>query len=220
MDIQKFKENVVSFMCYPNGDDKFSALRVFMHGMASARLAKTINFAVKCMANDEYYVEIGTFSGFTLISAGYETNKPCIGIDDLSVEDFFAAENIEVARKNVRLILEQNLKMHSGFNIKFIESDFRKVAFEEDKKKKLAVLFIDGKHTEQEVNETLAWAEPYLAEDCVIIFDDSCMCGVDRAINDLWDRGGQLLFHASSNLDVPNEVTHYGVSIMYVKRKP
>lgn len=216
MNLDRFKDNVISLMSYPNGDDKFAALRVQTHGMASARLAKTINFAVKCLDKDEFYVEIGTFTGFTLISAGYENTQSCIGIDDLSCIDFFGGDNIDKARENVRIILKNNLSTFGRHNLSHVESDFRKVVFDESNKKKMGILLIDGKHTEEEVNETLAWADPYLSYNSLIFFDDVVMGTINKSICDLWKRGGELLYYAATKNH--HEVTGYGVAIMAIKR--
>jgi Methyltransferase domain len=218
MDLNKFRENVVASMSYPSGDAKFEALRVYTHGMATARFVKTINMAVKCLAPDEFYCEIGTFSGFSLLGAAHDNTKMCIGIDDLSMEDFFSKEQTEV-KDRVRQILVSNITNFGGPCVKFIESDFRNVQFEDDKKGKMGILLIDGKHSEKEVNDTLAWADPYLADNCLIFFDDAGINGVDLAICDLWKRGAQMIHYSCSNLTTSNEVSGYGTAIMSITRK-
>lgn len=216
MNIEKFKENVISLMSYQNGDEKFAALRVYTHGMASSRFAKAINFAVKCLEEGEFYAEIGTYSGFSLISAGYENTSPCIGIDDLSMPDFFKKEHSEGAKNSIREILHTNMNTFGFSNLKHIESDFRNVVFDESQKGKMGVLLIDGKHTAAEVNDTLTWATPYLSKDSVILFDDVSMADVSHAVCDLWKVGGDLLYYAGTKCH--SEVSGYGVAIMAIKK--
>jgi len=169
----------------PSGDGAFAALRIASHGMAGIRTAKVINFACRCMDADEFYVEVGTFSGFTLISAGYQSNAMCFGIDDFSLEEVVKPESREEGKKLVRAALNKHLGEYGSVNCRFIESDFRSIGLEEKTKGKLSVLFIDGKHTYTEVKDTLEKFTPYLSKDAVIIFDDVQFGNIPKYIREM-----------------------------------
>lgn len=172
MDLKRFKENLVPLLLTSSGDNAFAVLRIATHGMSGVRTAKLLNFASKCMSPGEFYLEVGTFSGYTLISSGYQLNAMCIGVDDFSMEGLIKPEQKEQMKNSVRELLRNNLKQYSDINAQFVESDFRNISFPGDVKEKLAVLFIDGVHTKAEVKETIEKFSPYFSKDAVIVFDD------------------------------------------------
>lgn len=185
MDIKRFKENLVSLLLTPSGDNPFAALRIATHGMSGVRTAKILNFAAKCMAPKEFYLEVGTFSGYTLISAGYQLNAICIGVDNLSMNELVKPEAKEAGKNSVRAILTQNLSQYGSINTRFVELDFRDVGLTEDSKGLLSVLFIDGDHTRDEVKLTFEKFTPYFSKDAVIVFDDVQFGGISTYIAEL-----------------------------------
>lgn len=209
MDIKRFKESVVSLLTNPSGDAPFSTLRVATRGMSGCRTAKIINFACRCMAPDEFYLEIGTFAGYTLISAGYQNNAMCVGVDDFSLADVIQPNAIEGAKTSIREFLQRHLQAYGPSNHRFIEADFRNVELSEESKGKLAVLFIDGKHTGEEVQETIAKFDPYLASNALLIFDDVQFNGIPKALQTLWGSGSyEMLVYAVANISDSDEKIH------------
>lgn len=182
MDIKRFKESLVPLLTTSYGDAPFSTLRVATRGMSGYRTAKIINFACRCMDEGEFYLEVGTYAGYTLISAGYQNNTMCVGVDDFSLGDIIKPEHHESARNSLRSILNSHLLAHGPINHKFIESDFRTVEMSAESVGKLGVLFIDGKHTGEEVKETIEKFGPYLAKDALLIFDDVQFNGIPKVI--------------------------------------
>lgn len=189
MDIKRFKESLASLLLNPSGDNPFATLRIVTHGMSGVRTAKILNFAAKCMAPGEFYLEVGTFSGYTLISAGYQLNALCIGVDDLSMNGLVKPEDKENKKNCVRAILNRNLAEYGTVNTRFVELSFREMGLTEDSKGKLSVLFIDGDHTSEEVKETLEKFMPYLSKDAVLVFDDVQFGGISSYIAELMSNG-------------------------------
>lgn len=171
MDLKRFKENLAPLLLTSAGDNAFAVLRIATQGMSGVRTAKILNFASKCMDSGEFYLEVGTFSGYTLISSGYQLNSMSIGVDNFSMEGFIKPEEREQTKNVVREVLKRNLAQYSP-NAQFVEADFRNISFPEDVKGKLAVLFIDGVHTKADVKETMEKFSPYFSKDTVIVFDD------------------------------------------------
>lgn len=214
MDIRRFKEALVPLLTNPSGDAPFSTLRVATRGMSGSRTAKIINFACRCMEADEFYLEVGTFAGYTLISAGYENNAMCVGVDDFSLEDIIRPESRESARDSLRTILKRHLESYGSPNHKFMEVDFRKVDLAAESVGKLAVLFIDGKHTSQEVDETLAKFSPYLAKDAVLIFDDVQFNNIPKSLQKLWNSDEyEMLLYVISTVHKNDETIHMNMSL-------
>lgn len=227
MDIKRFKEALPSLLMSPSGDTPFAALRIATHGMAGIRTAKVLNFACKCMSADEFYVEIGTFSGYTLISAAYQLNSLCIGVDDFSLKEVVKPDMIEEGKKLVRESLARHIREYGGSNVKFIESSFRSVGLAQDSKG-LAVLFIDGDHTYQEVKDTMDKFTPFLSENAVIIFDDVQFGGIPKYIQEMQDNYEMLAYLISTahdhdrgfHMNMPlDEYVANGICVMTKKGK-
>lgn len=205
MNIQRFKEALVPLLTNSAGDGAFAALRIATHGMAGIRTAKIINFACRCLAEGEFYLEVGTFSGYSLVSAGYQNNTLCVGVDDLSLTEVIKEGSRESVRPHVRGILNKNLAEYGSPNMRFIESDFRSVTLNEESKGKLGVLFIDGNHTKEDVQAALDKFEPYMCQDAIVIFDDIQYGNIPEVLRDIWGGRYELLLYAlatANNQDV------------------
>jgi predicted O-methyltransferase YrrM len=209
MDIRRFKEALPGLLMNPAGDNAFSALRIATHGMSGIRTAKILNFACRCMNMGEMYVEIGTYSGYTLISAGYQLNAKCIGIDNFSMDGFVKPGAEAEAKTTIRSLLQRNLAEHGTINTQFVEADFRNVEFTDEAKGKLAVLFIDGKHTYSDVKETMEKFGPYLSKDAVVVFDDVQFGKIPAYITELMASGDfEMLAYSVSTVHPHDAEVH------------
>lgn len=181
MDSTTFLQGYTQILCADTRDATFEALRFKYGGMASARTAKLLNFAVQCMDENESYVEIGTHTGYTLISAGYETTARLVGIDD-----FRLARNIGGKIVNPLDTLKENLAATEGIQVSIYVNDFRKISLQEDLDagRRIGVFFIDADHTYTDVLDSFKWAEPYLARYAIIVLDDVRIDGVTEAMRD------------------------------------
>jgi predicted O-methyltransferase YrrM len=175
MKITYFKQNLMRLLCSQEGEEPFHVLRMITGGLSSPKTAKIINFAAKCCDVGDAYVEIGTYSGYTLCAAGYQTMTTCAGIDDLSMDDLYHPDEKEAMKEKIRQRIQDNLsRLHNRQNMMFIERDFRtieKLEFRPDAKK-IAVLYIDGFHDFEQTNKAFEWAEPQLADEAIVILDD------------------------------------------------
>lgn len=177
MNIDCFLKRYTKILLSADGDGMFEAFKVWLGGTTSPKIAKLLNFAVSQMDAGECYVEVGVFTGATLVSTFWANGKPCVGIDSYS--DNLKEASIlpaEIIRNKARINVQE-----LALGAKLIEKDFRDVKAEEIPGK-VAVAFIDALHTEKEVTDNLAWLEPLLAEDALIFFDDVNHEGVTNAI--------------------------------------
>lgn len=131
--------------------------------------------------NDLCYLEIGVFQGLTLLSVAGSTNEtgfPCYGIDNFN---YFDPE-----KKNLNIV--NNRKEKLGLNNAFIiNEDYENVLENLDKYlagRKIGIYFIDGPHDYRSQLMCLLLAKPFLAEDAVIIVDDSNYRHVRQANRD------------------------------------
>lgn len=221
MKAKEFVHRFTNVLMNDQGDNSFSTMRMITGGGTSARIAKTLNFATCLLDPGEIYLEVGVFRGFTLLSAAYLNNKPCYGIDNFDVKVVHPAFTAE----QVKGELARNMAMFANGNAHVIENDFRAVT---EVPGKIGVLFVDGKHTSLDVLDNLRWAEPFLADDAIILFDDVTLNEVDLAIKGWWFDHRQnydLVFHArpvfvgSYDFPIFDHFLHNGLSILWYSRK-
>lgn len=123
------------------------------------------------------YVEIGSYTGFTLISAGYRNTAPVVGIENFSSP--FLYETTDTGREVIRKMLYENVDKFGRGNESVVEKDFRQVDF---KGGTVAVLFVDGEHDYKNVDDAFNWIEPSLSTNAIVICDDVCIEGVYKRV--------------------------------------
>lgn len=192
-----------------SGDGAFSSLRLATKGLAGIRTAKIINFACRCMSEDEFYLEVGTFCGYTLLSAGYQNNALCIGVDDFSLQEIAHSNSIQKMKPHVRNFLQKNMDEFGYSNCNFFEKDFRDMELSLESAGKLAVLFIDGNHTYEDVKDALGKFGPYLSKEAVLVFDDVQYGNIPKAIQELWSSGEyEMLLYGVSAVNEHDKNVH------------
>lgn len=222
MDITKFLYNYGNLVCSDFGENEFSAIRVLCPGLSSPKLGKMLNYACRCLSNDEIYAEIGTFTGYTLISASHHnTHTEFLGIDNFRL----LGEKTTPAHKAwARDRLKINLEHFKYGNHHIIDSDFRNVKLGPDVK--IGVFYIDGHHTREEVYENFKWAHPNLSDEAIIFVDDISMCQVGDGVRD-WVRDNPEYteffrmhnFYPKENGDHWSNSFWNGLSIVSFKRE-
>ncbi|HYQ03657.1 MAG TPA: class I SAM-dependent methyltransferase [Polyangiaceae bacterium] len=142
--------------------------------MATENKLKLLNFACSLLSPDEYYLEIGTWKGATLVGALYKNECRAIAIDNFSQ---FAGS---------RAALESNLQSFGvRGSVKVIEGDAFQVAARGDlAPKSVGVYFYDGGHTYSDQYKALRLFEPFLKDDAIVVVDDTTMGQVFRANKD------------------------------------
>jgi hypothetical protein len=143
--------------------------------------------------DDECYLELGVFQGLTLTSvAAAAPTMSCFGIDN------FSTNNTD--RRN-RQIMEERLSKHTVGNASLINEDFEDALLSLPNHigdKLVSVYFIDGPHDYRSQYLSLEFALPHLADEVVILIDDSNYEHVRRANAD-WLKANPefaLLFEA------------------------
>jgi hypothetical protein len=216
MNTQAFREALPDLMLSGDGDATFAAMRLITNGMTAPRVAKMLNFACRCMGKGEVYIEIGTYTGFTLIASSYRNNAPALGIDDFSLEDIIRAESLPQGQALIRKELHLNLSssLFSSSNRCFIEKDFRAVELAEAAKGRISVFFIDGKHTYDDVDAALKWADDFLSPDAIVVFDDVHMDGVCKRMLEAVGSGKfKLLFYCEDKQPESDATLHCGLPL-------
>lgn len=220
MKLERFLEEYHALISSSDGESEFGAIRMLCTGLSTPKLGKILNRASRFLEPDEVYCEIGTFTGYTLISASLcNSDRRFYGIDNFRL---LGDRTTEDKREWVRKRLALNLDHFKFGNQHVIDSDFRSV----DLKEKIGVFYIDGHHTREEVYENFRWGHGRLANKALILIDDISISQVGDGVED-WvkDHPGEYreVFRMHSFYE-PTDINHYnsvfwnGLSIVTFER--
>lgn len=179
MNMDCFQKRFCDVLMNDKNDHIFETVKIITGGTTSSRIGKLLNFAVSQMDKSECYLEVGVFNGTSLCSAGYSSGKKCIGIDPF--DEKYIANMCGLDAKMIRDRAHHNVKNLAPWAT-IIEKDFRDVTPEEIGAP-VAVSFIDGHHSYEDVTTNFEWLEPKLADEAILVFDDINYEGVTRAIS-------------------------------------
>jgi predicted O-methyltransferase YrrM len=177
------------------------------------------------MDENEAYMEIGTYTGYTLCAAGYQNTRVCVGIDDLSMADFVKSEYLNAKQEEVRNTIHANMSRMMNKRIFFIESDFRKVdkVHFDPPTLKIGVAYLDGYHDYAQTKQAIEWTIPQLSDEAIIIMDDVHLPGVYGAIMEtVLQPRFYLLFLAMHSPEdwALDEYISTGLAVIQYKRNP
>ncbi len=140
--------------------------------MSTLAIGYIIDGVVSQMKENTCYLSIGVWNGFTFLS-GMVNNptKKCIGVDNFSEfgepkEDFLA-----------RFHRYKSTCHH------FFEMDYEKY-FTDVHKDRIGFYIYDGEHSYENQLKGLKIAEPFFADECVVLIDDTNIPKVHRATTD------------------------------------
>jgi protein O-GlcNAc transferase len=135
-----------------------------IRGMATENKLALLNAAVCALGENEVYVEVGCYKGATIVGAA--TGNPRARI--------FACDNF-VQFDGAAVALEATLDAHTApGQVTFRNLDFREFfAAAPWRPARIGAYFYDGGHSFRDQYHGLALALPHLADDAVIIIDDT-----------------------------------------------
>jgi len=144
-------------------------------GLAKENNLALVNLAASLVPAGERYVEVGTFRGTSLISALRGNDD----LDAVAIDDFSFSE---ASREQ----LEANLERFGvAGRPTILEGDFHEVltggALSE---RSVGVYYYDAGHSYEDQLDGLRLIEPYLADEALVIVDDSDWERVERADRD------------------------------------
>jgi len=160
------------------------------------KIKNIIITATNIFCKKNIYLEIGVFRGNTLINNAINNKKSyCYGVDNFSLFNQNKKNELYVKEK----IIENKLT-----NIKIINNDFECAV--KLIKKKIGVLFIDGAHDYRSQLISLLRYKKKLANNCIIIIDDSNYFHVRKANQDFMDINNDfsLIFQKYTDRHIAN----------------
>ncbi|MBW4639532.1 MAG: class I SAM-dependent methyltransferase [Gloeocapsa sp. UFS-A4-WI-NPMV-4B04] len=183
MDYQKFIETLPD-LYYDWGQksvrpksNQFQQVLEQIKGMTTANVMQLLNFAVECMEPNEIYCEVGCFQGSTLIGSLLKhQDTMAYAVDNFSEFDP-SGENIEKLAVNLA-------KFGLDEQVSFCDQDFEEFFFslrDFDTEDKIGVYLYDGAHDYRSQLLGLLLVKPFLAEQALIIVDDSNWSAVQQA---------------------------------------
>jgi hypothetical protein len=129
--------------------------------MSTFAIGAIINKCVACMPDDQVFVNIGVYYGFTYLAGIINNpNKQCVAVDNFS--QFGGPKEA---------FLKQFDKVKSSKHI-FYNLDYVKY-FKHDHRGSIGLYIYDGEHTYEQQLNGLRIAEPFFSKNCVVIVDDT-----------------------------------------------
>src|SRR5439155_7982058 len=131
-------------------------------GVAKPNNLALIAAATSALDDGESYVEAGSYEGASLIAASHGKRGDFVGIDDFSMGE------------GGRELLAANLEVFGCTHAKVVEGDvfeiLRSGALDG---RKVGVYYYDAGHGFEQQLEGLRLIEPYLADEALLIVDDT-----------------------------------------------
>ena len=138
-----------------------------LHGMSSPKVRHFLS-----NLNAKRYLEVGVWTGSTFISACWGHDIEATAVDDFS--QFNETGNAEQCfLANCRAFLHHPIRLIN-----------RSILQCQELPDGVDTFFYDGGHTRQETYDAIRHAAPHLAEEAVVIVDDSNIEGVVNAAQD------------------------------------
>lgn len=129
--------------------------------MSTYAIGAMINKAVSLMSIECCFLNVGVWNGFTFLAGLVGNNeKRCIGVDNFS--QFGGPAEQFLAR----------FSKYKGANHSFYDMDYSEY-FSQCHSGKIGFYIYDGEHSYDNQLRGLELAEPFFAEDCVILVDDT-----------------------------------------------
>lgn len=182
MDIARFRRELDSQ--FPGGDlyaaapldSRFDRVIEQIEGMSSTHSLTLLNVAARCLGEDEWYLEVGSYRGRSLVGASLDQAHGRFA----AIESFreFVDQHPDVSHEVVRKTLAT---WGVDTRVLFIRGDAFRLLSRGAVPGPVGVYFYDGAHTRLAQWLALAVAEPLLADEALVVIDDTSWPQVDKA---------------------------------------
>ena len=189
-----------------------------VEGMLSIKKQRLINLAYRFLDVGEAYFEVGTFQGKSLISA--MVGNP--------IRPTYACDNFSEFDINSLSITLRNLERYGlRDKVRFYDCDFSGVYTSQNLPDPLGFYFYDGAHDEMSQYLGIKLAEPFLADEALVLVDDWRLAsdsgsyakdGTMRAVEESTNEW-QLMYELPARLNGDRALWWNGVGVLSFKRK-
>jgi hypothetical protein len=149
-----------------DGKDRLEPLRS-VTGMSTPAYANIINTICRSMSEDQLYLNIGCYQGFTLLAGMIDTKCRVIGIDNFSQ---FGGPKEQCIR---------NFNKFARDNTQFYDVDYRE--YLASHAGKIDFYFYDGHHSYDNQYKAMVDANKFLEPGCLVLVDDTNVGEVSAA---------------------------------------
>ena len=147
--------------CAEKGESKLTANILNMRGLSGPKHRNFLNNAID---NNTRYLEVGTWTGSTLISALYNnTPEFHIGIDNFSI---FCED------RDRRAEFHSNCKTYLGYSPNFLDQDCYTVDMKLHGIENINFYFYDGCHKRRSQENAITYFSPALSSEFILMVDD------------------------------------------------
>lgn len=134
--------------------------------MSTFAIGAIINKGVSLLKQNEAFVNIGVWNGFTFLSGVMgHPDITCIGVDNYS-------QTYAVDRGDTHLNMLNQFKRFKSSNHFFYRQDYKDY-FQKVHKEPIGFYLFDGPHDYDNQLEGIKIAEPFFTDDCIILIDDT-----------------------------------------------
>ena len=189
-------------------DRRFGDVIREMGGMATENKLALLNLAGRYLCSDEVYLEIGAFRGTSIIAASlHNPGQRFVTVDNFSQFGGAYAE------------CRENLSRYGCDNVELIDAHAWEVLSNPPFRDRVGVYFYDGRHRFRDQWGALARVEALLADEALVIIDDTSWRQV-RAANRLYTKGHPDFEQVASFASPRNEEPRWwnGVEVFAFRR--
>jgi len=152
-------------------DSQFADLLKRVNGMTTQNILALLNLAVRYLEKDEVYLEVGTYQGAMICGAmlgapNLPLNPKGIAIDNFSEFDHGNNQELFITNANREGLDRNTYLINHDFRHYFNSNMFEYPA-------KIGVYVYDGAHDYSSQYEGLDLAIPHLADNALIVVDDT-----------------------------------------------
>jgi protein O-GlcNAc transferase len=145
------------------GDRRLADVLTEVPGMATENKLLMLNLAVAHLLPGEVYVEVGCYQGASIVGAARGN----------SAAKIFACDNFSQF-EGTEAILRRNIERHAPGQVEFFNLAAREFLLAAPwRPARIGAYFFDGGHSFADQFEGLQYALPSLADDAVVIIDDT-----------------------------------------------
>ena len=153
--------------------EPFEVICEKLHTMARPRFLAMMNELGKCLPPDEFYLEVGTYQGTSLIGTLLGNKAKAIANDDFS--QFPETNSLSLFMQNIT-----DFGVADRVDVRTMHCDRM---FEMLKSQNIGLYYFDGSHGEESTLNGLEKAYPFIVENGLIVLDDTFYDCVGWGIN-------------------------------------
>ena len=181
MDIARFRRELARR--FPGGDlysapldSRFDRVIEQVDGMSSTHSLTLLNVAAGCLGDNEWYLEVGSYRGRSLVGATLDHDHGRFA----AIESFreFVDQHPDDSHQ---VVLSTLASWGIDSRVQFLRGDAFRLLPSGAVPGPVGVYFYDGAHTRLAQWLALAVAEPWLADEALVVIDDTSWPQVDRS---------------------------------------